>query len=134
MNLLQIHIDSADRKPHCTSPQKAYMSVWSGPDECLAAAGPATSSLSTAIIPICLQFPHSSSEVNSDGFPTPPQLHTAPHCTRTAASLGPSTCTVPITLSTHTCMPIITHTSSNKCPHEAKQADTHEEDVKWRFL
>lgn len=45
----------------------------------LTAVGPSTSSLSAAISPICLQFPHSSSvasEVRADRFPTPPQSHT----------------------------------------------------------
>lgn len=62
-----------------------------GSDGWLAAVGPTTSSLSTTIRPICLQFPHSSSvpsEVHCDRFPTPPQLSTTPHCTYNAASLG----------------------------------------------
>lgn len=50
-----------------------------GPNGWLTAVGLSTSSLSTAISSICLQFPHSSStpsEVHSDRFPTPPPSRT----------------------------------------------------------
>lgn len=43
------------------------------PDGWLAAVGLAASSLSAAISPAHHCFPHSSSEVDSRGFPTPPQ-------------------------------------------------------------
>lgn len=129
-----------------------------GPDGWLAAVGSTASSLSTTIRPICLQFPHSStapSEVHSDPVPTPPQQSTAlyVHCSfmrpeRTRAYSQdqlPCPPTYKCTCrQTCTCAQWHTHTHTRSHTHslsplinfsvKQKQADTHEEDVKGRFL
>lgn len=87
-----------------------------GPDRWITAVGPTTSSLSTTISSICLQFPHSSSvssEVHCDCFPTPPrpspaQLSSAQHhdartlqqCLARACKLDQSLCP-PLHADTH---------------------------------
>ncbi len=115
--------------------ERSNPALHTGPDRWLAAVGPTTSSLSTTIRPICLQFPHSSSvasEVHSDRFPTPPQLSIEPHCTYTTASFGLSRpghihwTNYPVHphMHVHTGMHAHnhthTHTSSNTFHHEAK--------------